>query len=95
MSDSIDTVKDYLESHPTLNHMLDGGIFEEHAHDSSEDAHLIHHLDEVNNSHLNTEPFSTVTVTKDITMNDGLVIPKVVKVQLNSDNNIESVVESK
>lgn len=91
----INKVKSYLKNHPTLSHMLDGGKFEIHDHDSTLDKHIIQHLDEVSEEHLSEKGFQTVTVTKDIKTEDGLAIPKIVKIQLSENNNIESVLESK
>ena len=91
----INIVKDFLNKHLHLSDMLDGGEFKVDTHDSSIDSHVVDLLDDVNQSHINTDPYHVITVNKNVTAPDGAIIPRSIKVEIDKDNNIKNVIESK
>lgn len=92
---SITAAKAYLEDNDNhLTHMTDGD-FQVDTHDTAIDSHIVSHLPNVDQAHIDTDVYDVVTVTKDLTMGDGAIIQKVVKLEVDKDNNVKNVLESK
>jgi len=91
----IEVAKDYLKNTDNhLTHMSDGD-FEVDSHDTNIDSHIVSHLPNVDQSHIDTDPYDVVTITKNIVMGDGATIQKVVKLEIDKDNKVKNVLESK
>lgn len=90
----INIAKDFLNKHLHLSDMSSGD-FSVDLHDHAGDAHLVDNLDNVDQSHIDTDPYHVVTINKDITTEDGAIIPRTIKVEIDQNNNIQNVLESK
>jgi len=91
----IEAVQNYLaNSNNHLIHMQDGD-YSVKLHDPKVDAHLVNRLDDVTQDHINPNPYNIVTVKKDFLTSDHNTLTKVVKLQVDAQNNISNVVESK
>jgi hypothetical protein len=92
--DKINIAKDFLKQHLHLSDMADGN-FNVDKHDPSIDSHVVDLLDDVDQSHIKTDPYHVVTVNKSVTAEDGAIIPRSIKVEIDKDNNVKNVLESK
>ena len=93
----INIAKDYLANNEQYSHMLDGD-FSVTAHDPSLDSHMVNQLDGVEHSDISDNEYHVVTVQKNVSVEGegNFTIPKIVKVQVNTNNNtVQSVLESK
>lgn len=94
MMDPEQAAREFLDKHPTLGHMADGSYTTD-VHDSTIDSHVVNHLPGVEEEDIDKNPYHMVTISKDITASDGAIINKVVKLEVDSDNKVQNVIESK
>lgn len=87
----IDLVKNYIEE--KIPHMSDGK-FTVDEHDPQKDAHLLQHLDGVDESHLSDDTYHVVTVSKNVNTEDNAIILQLIKVKVQG-NEIKQVLSSK
>ena len=95
MNSAIQAAKEYLENIENhLTHMSTGN-YRVNDHNTDIDSHIVSHLPGVDESHIDTSPYSVVTVSKDITTDSGITIPKVVQLEVDASNKVQNVLESK
>jgi hypothetical protein len=91
----IEVTKKFLANSDQYSHMQDGK-FSVTDHDPNKDAHMVNQLDGVEHSDIQDNNYHVVTVQKNIPVEGGITIPKIVKVQISKeDNSIQSILESK
>jgi len=89
--DATQLVKNYLQvNNPGF---LDANI-DIDSHSGASDSHFVRHIDAVNSGDVNHDEYQIATVTKNITLGDGLTIPKIFKFTIRN-NQIDKIVESK
>lgn len=89
--ETLDIVKNYLqENKPDF---MDANVrIDDHI--GGGDAHFIPLLDDVNHEDISHENYQIATVSKMITLDDGIQIPKILKLTV-KNNQVEKVIESK
>jgi hypothetical protein len=90
-AEPLDIAKQYIaENYP---HMIDGN-FSVTEHNPQHDLHLADHLDDVNESHFDTEKYSVVTSQKQIDIGNNVTIPYILKFKV-KDGQVDGVLGSK
>lgn len=89
--DPLNVAKDYVDANfPGMK----GGVFTSRTHDPQKDLHLVQHLDDVEDVHLDEDPYHVVSVQKDIELHGGVVIPSILKLKV-KDGAVTSILGSK
>ena len=83
--------KAYIDQH--FPAMSDGTVSVD-SHDPQHDMPLVNFLDDVQPEHIATDIYHVVTISKDITVDGGVVIPHSIKLKI-KDNSVSSVLTSK
>jgi hypothetical protein len=83
--------KTYMDEH--FPHMSDGNYYVK-THDPQHDMPFVNLLEGVDASHLDDDLYHVVTVSKNITLEDGVIMPFSVKLKVKGDQ-VSSVLTSK